>query len=114
MHPTGRINNLRAGCVKAFCREVEGVARLFVVSEIYQRSETEDYSVICSKIRDIIKSKYEIVLAGIVLVETGTLPKQTTAKTVRQAIKSAFESRDLKPVFTWISGLAIKSIWLKE
>lgn len=93
---------LRIGCSAAFAVVDGGTERLILVAEINrERRNCIDMNEVVESIRQAILMEHEIDISAIVLIRPGSLPKTSSGKIQRSAIRSAFLSGGLNTVYRW-------------
>jgi acyl-CoA synthetase (AMP-forming)/AMP-acid ligase II/acyl carrier protein len=99
--------SLRAAGGAVFGVPVNGEERLVVVHEL-ERSflRTVDKDEVFRAIQEAVSEAHELEVHGIVLIQTGSLPKTATRKTRRQACREAYLDQSLKAVAAWSSDRA--------
>ena len=93
---------LRPGCSAAFAVAGEETERLILVAELNrERRNSVDMNEVVESVRQAILVEHEIDISTIVLIRPGSLPKTSSGKIQRSAIRSAFLSESLEPVYRW-------------
>lgn len=94
--------SLHSGCSAAFAVVGEETERLILVAEINrERRNSVDMNEVVESIRQAILVEHEIDISAIVLIRPGSLPKTSSGKIQRSAIRSAFLSESLKAIYWW-------------
>jgi len=90
---------LRPGCSAAFAVAGEETERLVLVAEINrERRNSVDVNGVAESIRQAILMEHEIDISAVALIRPGSLPKTSSGKIQRSAIRSAFLSGSLNTV----------------
>jgi len=93
---------LRPGCSAAFAVADDEIERLILVAELNrERRNSADMNEVVESVRQAILVEHEIDISTIVLIRPGSLPKTSSGKIQRSAIRSAFLSEGLESVFLW-------------
>jgi len=93
---------LRPGCSAAFAIAGEDGERLILVAEINrERRNSVVVDEVAESIRQAILLEHEIDISEITLIRPGSLPKTSSGKIQRGAIRSAFLSENLETVYCW-------------
>jgi len=91
---------LRSGCSAAFAVAGEETEQLILVAEINrERRNSVDMNEVAESIRQAILIEHEIDISAIALIRPGSLPKTSSGKIQRSAIRSAFLGGSLKIVY---------------
>ncbi len=97
---------LRAGHCAAFSIEVDDHEQLVVVQEIEPRHRKLDTHAALLAIRGAISAEHELETQAILLVKAGTVPKTTSGKTRRFAIRELYSERKLLSVAQWNADMS--------
>lgn len=93
---------LRLGGAAAFALAGEETERLILVAEINREGRNSvDMNEVVESVRQAVLLEHEIDISAIVLIRPGSLPKTSSGKIQRGAIRSAFLSGDLDTVYRW-------------
>jgi acyl carrier protein len=93
---------LRLGCSAAFAVAGEETERLILVAELNREGRNSvDINEVVESIRQAVLLEHEIDTSAIVLIRPGSLPKTSSGKIQRGAIRSAFLSGNLDTVYRW-------------
>jgi acyl-CoA synthetase (AMP-forming)/AMP-acid ligase II/acyl carrier protein len=93
---------LRPGCSAAFAVAGEDAERLVVVAEINREwRNSANLNEVVESIRRAVLVEHEIDISAIVLIRPGSLPKTSSGKIQRSAIRSAFLGESLDAVCQW-------------
>jgi acyl-CoA synthetase (AMP-forming)/AMP-acid ligase II/acyl carrier protein len=91
---------LRPGCSAAFAAAGEETERLILVAEINrERRNSVDMNEVVESVRQAILIEHEIGISDITLIRPGSLPKTSSGKIQRSAVRSAFLSGVLNTVY---------------
>ena len=91
---------LRSGCSAAFAVAGEETERLILVAEINrERRNSIDMNEVAESVRQAILIEHEIDISAIELIRPGSLPKTSSGKIQRSAIRSAFLGGSLNTVY---------------
>jgi acyl-CoA synthetase (AMP-forming)/AMP-acid ligase II/acyl carrier protein len=92
--------SLQSGCSAAFAVAGEETERLILVAEINRECRNSvNVSEVVESMRQAILVEHEIDVSAIVLIRPGSLPKTSSGKIQRSAIRSAFLSESLNIVY---------------
>jgi len=94
---------LRPGCCAAFSVEVEGTEHLVLVAEI-ERTHLRHLAVddVVTAIRGAVSAEFELQVAGVALIKTGSSYRTSSGKIQRQASRTAFLENKLDIVGEWL------------
>lgn len=81
---------LRPLACAAFAVDVDGDERLVVVQEVEREARTADPVEIVGAIRQAVSETHELQVHDVVLLKSGAVPKTSSGKIQRQAIKAAW------------------------
>jgi len=91
---------LRPGCSAAFAVVGEDAERLILVAEINREwRNSENLNEVVESMRQAILVEHEIDVSAVELIRPGSLPKTSSGKIQRSAIRSAFFSESLDTVY---------------
>jgi acyl carrier protein len=91
---------LRPGCSAAFAVAGEEAERVALVAEINREQRNSvDMNEVAESIRQAILMEHEIDISAIALIRPGSLPKTSSGKIQRSAIRSAFLNGSLNTVY---------------
>lgn len=91
---------LRSGCSAAFAVAGEETERLILVAELNREWRNSVYlNEVVERICQAILLEHEIANSAIVLIRPGSLPKTSSGKIQRSAIRSAFLNETLESVY---------------
>jgi len=93
---------LRSSGAAAFALDVEGRERLMVVCEI-ERSRNKEWADVILAVRRSIASEHDLPPDAVILVRAGSIPKTSSGKIQRYAVKKMFLEDELSVVAKWIS-----------
>ena len=85
----------------AFAVEVNGEDRLVVVGEVDRR--TKDFAEVIATIRTAVATEFDLDLHAVVLLKPMTLPRTSSGKVRRRAIRDQFETGTLGGVVEWVA-----------
>ncbi|MDJ0726378.1 MAG: beta-ketoacyl synthase N-terminal-like domain-containing protein, partial [Prochloraceae cyanobacterium] len=93
---------LRSGCGAAFGVKKEGQERLVVVQEI-ERTYRNKLNVdeVFTAIRQAVSEEQELTVYAVVLIKTATIPKTSSGKIQRRAVRQKFLEDSLEVVTSW-------------
>jgi acyl-CoA synthetase (AMP-forming)/AMP-acid ligase II/acyl carrier protein len=93
---------LRSGCSAAFAVSGEETERLILVAELNRECRNSvDMNEVAESIRQALLVEHEVDISAIVLIKPGSLPKTSSGKIQRSAIRSAFLSENLESGYFW-------------
>jgi acyl-CoA synthetase (AMP-forming)/AMP-acid ligase II/acyl carrier protein len=91
---------LRPGCSAAFAVAGEETERLVLVAEINREwRNSADLNEVVESMRQATLTEHEIDVSAVTLIRPGSLPKTSSGKIQRSAIRSAFFSESLDTVY---------------
>ncbi|MCI0389698.1 MAG: AMP-binding protein [Acidobacteria bacterium] len=97
---------LRPGCSAAFAVTGGETERLVIVAELNREGRNRvDVNEVVESIRQAILGEHEIDISDIVLIRPGSLPKTSSGKVQRGAIRSAFLGESLEVIHRWRRGV---------
>jgi len=93
---------LRPGCSASFAVAGEETERVILVTELNREwRNSVSMKEVAESVRQAILSEHEIDISAIVFIRPGSLPKTSSGKIQRSAIRSAFLSESLETVHQW-------------
>ncbi|NIF29090.1 amino acid adenylation domain-containing protein [Pantoea sp. Tr-811] len=78
--------------------------RLVIVQEVLKPADAVAYPAVAQAIRTAIASEHQLATAAVVLIRKGTLPRTTSGKVRRKAVREAYQNGQLQ--VTWQDELA--------
>lgn len=94
---------LRPNTAAAFAIDTPGGSRLVVVQEV-ERSRRHESPEIIDAIRQAVNREHELVVDGVVLIKTGSIPKTSSGKIQRFACREEYLKGTLAIVAQWQLG----------
>ncbi|WP_428305654.1 aminotransferase class I/II-fold pyridoxal phosphate-dependent enzyme [Lacipirellula sp.] len=91
---------VKLGVAAAFAVGDQGAERLVVVQET-ERGRNLDFEEIITAIRKRIAGDFELPVAAVVLLKTGSIPKTSSGKIQRHACQAGYLAGTLAAVATW-------------
>ncbi|PLZ98347.1 non-ribosomal peptide synthetase [Fischerella thermalis CCMEE 5268] len=95
-------SSLRTGSNAAFCVEVNHEEQLVVVQELEFRAKP-NLEEVTAAIRQAVAEEHEVQVSGVVLIKPGTIPKTSSGKIQRRAIKAEFLAGELEVISSSIT-----------
>lgn len=98
---------LRANCGAAFSVEIDGTEQLVITQEVERTYIRKlDVDEVVAAIRKAVSEEHELLVAGIILLKTASIPKTSSGKIQRHACKQGFLDSSLKAVASWTGMIA--------
>ncbi len=92
---------LRPGCGAAFAVEVEGEERLVVAQEVVRGARDTAGEEAVAAIRRALAEEHEVRVYAVALLRPATLPKTSSGKVRRHAVRAAFLAGTLETLGEW-------------
>jgi len=96
----GVSDRLRTSSTAAFAVDVQRRERLVVVSEV-ERSRNKEWADVISAVRGAIASEHDLPPDAVILVRAGSIPKTSSGKIQRHAVRESFLKDELSVVADW-------------
>ena len=93
---------LRANSGAAFAVEIDGIEQLVIAQEV-ERSFIRklDVDEVVAAIRKAVSEEHELLVSGVVLLKTASIPKTSSGKIQRHACKQGYLENTLNVVGSW-------------
>jgi natural product biosynthesis luciferase-like monooxygenase protein len=99
---------LRRGCGAAFSVDILGEEQLVIVQEVATGGESDNARTI-GLIQEAVSANHDLRASAIVLVKSGTLPKTSSGKNQRYAVREDFLNGRLKIISEWRASMSLES-----
>ena len=98
---------LRNNSGAAFSVEIEGTEQLVIAQEVERTHIRKlDVDQVVAAIRKAVSEEHELLIAGVILLKTASIPKTSSGKIQRHACKQGFLEDTLNVVGSWTGMIA--------